>query len=280
MPDHRPKPSGAVPVERVRGEHPPNGEGWRHDALAGSRHSRLLDELREPLEDHDPDRAEGLCAEIARSALGELAPALLLLPRAERRRARVLAAFTLTLFDFARQRGLDGDRLAEINRWEFALEQALDGQPTGQPVFVLMAVEEERRPWRRRALDRLSAGARKRALGRGTAEVDSRADLAGAFAEALIGQTVPPTTGTFGAALARLLEIRRGAPPDDDDEPACIRSTLQTGPGSLPAPWSRAARFFQLAGRRLVHAPETPAKGPSLGLLTRLMLLLRARFFS
>ena len=101
MPDqHR---SSAVPVERARDE-PPEDPSWRADALARSRHSRLLEELRQPVADDDPDRAEALCSEVARHTLLDFAPALILLPATERRRCQVLTAHALTLFDFARKR--------------------------------------------------------------------------------------------------------------------------------------------------------------------------------
>ncbi|HBL25642.1 MAG TPA: hypothetical protein DD490_02275, partial [Acidobacteria bacterium] len=68
------------------------------------------------------------------------------------------------LFDFARQRGVDGERLAQINRWELTLETALSGVPVGQPVFVRMAREERRRAWPTAALDEIAACARRRAI--------------------------------------------------------------------------------------------------------------------
>src|SRR6202035_3733976 len=106
----------------------PAGPEWRADALARRRHSRLDEEIRQPAGDDDPQRAEELCADLCRNLLGDFAPALLLLRRDDRRRAQALAAYAHTLFDFARQHGVEGEKLAQINRWEFTLELALSGQ--------------------------------------------------------------------------------------------------------------------------------------------------------
>ncbi len=180
----RPQPPG---VERVRGEHP-SDPAWRADALAQSRHTRWADELRAPLADHDPERAEAICAAVTRAALRDLAPALMLLGTAERRRARALAAFTLTLFDFAGQPGLEGERLTQINRMEFDLESALAGEPPGQPVFVLMAATG---PWAEAALDAIVACARRRVTQPRPASRREASDealaLGGALTEAFVG---------------------------------------------------------------------------------------------
>ncbi len=125
-------------ASEIREQHP-EGVAWRADALAGSRHRRLLDEIPRPQDDFDPARSAALCAAICRELLRDFAPGLALLEPAERRRLQALAAYVRTLFDFARQRGLEGERLAQINRWEFTLETALSGQAVGQPVFVAMA---------------------------------------------------------------------------------------------------------------------------------------------
>ncbi|MDH3744108.1 MAG: hypothetical protein OES47_03285 [Acidobacteriota bacterium] len=233
----------------------------------------MLDELREPLEDHDPEHAEKLCAEIARAALGDFAPALLLIPAATRRRIRVLTSFSLTLFDFALQRGLQGDRLAGINRWEFALEQALEGEPAGQPIFVLMAAEERLEPWRREALDRLFAIARRRAMGRQSAGDADLRTLSNAFAEALVGKRLDPRAGVFGAALIRLRALREEERPAPQEELDRFARSLEAGSGPLPPPWGRVARFLQLAALRLART-SCP-----LGFATRMAFLLRARLF-
>src|SRR4051794_8894509 len=130
------------------------------------RQSRLAGELNPPAEDLDEEKAEELCAGIARHLLGDFAPALLLLPGTERRRAQALLAYTYGLFDFARQGGLEGEKLAQINRWEFTLEAAFAGERTGQPVFLRMARENERRRWPVAALADLATPAPRRALPR------------------------------------------------------------------------------------------------------------------
>lgn len=182
----------------------PREEAWRADALARSRHSRL-DELPRPGESFDQAAAETFCAELARKALGDFSPALLLLAAAERRRVQALAAYAFTLFDFARQRGVEGERLAQINRWQFTLEAALGGQPVGQPVFVAMAREHRRSPWPDDALDALAATARQR-IGEPipeTAEAFARyrRRLAAALFRALSGADPPPGIAGLGAAL-------------------------------------------------------------------------------
>src|SRR5260370_39639002 len=120
----RPDAPPAGPPQSVRGPGPgpgaPRGEGrgggegeaWRADSLSRSRHSRLDAEVSRPTEDFDEEKAAGLCADIARAVLGDFAPALLLLPATERRRAQALVAYAHTLFDFARQHGVEGERLA------------------------------------------------------------------------------------------------------------------------------------------------------------------------
>src|SRR3954466_12987785 len=144
------------------------------------RQSRLAGELSPPVENLDEEKAEELCAEIVRHLLGDFAPALLLLPGTERRRAQALLGYPSGLFDFARQGGLEGEKLAQINRWEFTLEAAFAGERTGQPVFLRMAREKERprrarrtgRPrWPVAPRDDLPTPARRRALRRRPATV-------------------------------------------------------------------------------------------------------------
>ena len=171
----------------------PSARDDRADFRAASRHTRWVDELRLPLEDRDSDRAEALCGQVTRAALRDLAPALVLLSHQERRRAQALGAYALLLFDFARQTGLQGERLAQINRLEFELDRALEGEPAGQPIFVALARQHEIEAWPRQALDDLAAAARARALNARPA-TDAEAlqvarELGGALAEALTGST-------------------------------------------------------------------------------------------
>jgi phytoene/squalene synthetase len=304
-------------TETLRGEHP-EGEEWRADALARSRHSRLDAEISRPAEDFDEEKAAALCAEITRGLLGDFAPVLLLLPADERRRAQALLAYAATLFDFARQRGVEGEKLAQINRWEFTLEAAFAGQPIGQPIFLRMARENERRPWPADALDELAAGARRRAMRvrpatLAEAEVDALG-LGRAVAGALLEKSLNAEIDGLASALVRLgslqrlgEEIDRGRCPlpesevsQDEDgrfDPAqlldavrqeCrrLRSRLLRTPRglvNLPAGYRRAAVFCLLAALRLLTEIEDPASGflenpPHLGLGARLGLLLRARW--
>jgi hypothetical protein len=127
-------PSAALNLDdanEIRDRHPAADMRRR---LAASRHSRLTDEVPRPLDDFDVDLAARLCADICRQLLRDYAPGLLLVSRDERLRVQALAAYARTLFDFAAQRGLAGERLAQINRWEFTLESALAGEPIGQLV--------------------------------------------------------------------------------------------------------------------------------------------------
>lgn len=303
---HRP------PTDRER------GDDWRADALARSGHSRILEELREPQQDFDEERALELCAEICRNLLGDFAPALLLLPPLERQRVQTLLAYTQTLFDFARQRGIEGEKLAQINRWEFTLEAALSGQPVGQPIFVRMAREQKRQAWPAEALDDLAACARRRATRpRPTTpeEGDAGAErLARAVATALLGQEPPGEVSGFLGTLVRIRTLQhlgsevegRRLPmavsdlPDDwtaDPDPRLLIEAVQKecarlrprllrsprGLVELPPGYRRAAVFCLLAAVRLLTGIEDSDTGllqspPQIGLLSRLGFLLRARW--
>ncbi len=275
----------------MRDQHPTDS-AWRADALAKSRHSRLLDELRVPLEDHDRERAERVCAEVARSSLRDLAPALILLPRRERRRAQALAAYALMLFDFAEQGGLEGERLAQLNRLQFNAELALSGEPPGQPVFVLLAREEQRRPWPRQALERIAGAARRRVARprpRSTTEAEAEAaELGAALSECLSGLEPTPELARFATSLLRLRDLqslaedlRRNRPripvsrlPEEIvlgggeanaerlgeavlEECRELRRQLEPVPAAAtPAPFRRAARYLALAAVGLLDRIE------------------------
>jgi phytoene/squalene synthetase len=296
---------------------PDAGREWRADALARSQHSRLDREVRPPQEDRDEGRAAALCAEVARALLGDFAPALLLLEPAERRRVQALVAYGRTLFDFARQRGVDGERLSEINRWEFALEEALSGRPAGQPIFVSMAREHARRPWPSEALDELAACARRRATRpRPATPEQAEADaqrLARAAGTALLGTAPPDEVVAFAGALVRLHGLQNLGPeaasrrlplalselPESGEDASperllaaarreCerLRPRLLKAPRGLvelPPRYRRAAMFSLLAALRLATALEDGdagllARPPRIGLLGRLGLLARARW--
>lgn len=180
--------------------------------MARSPHSRLDREIRPPGQDFDEDKALALCAEITRNLLGDFAPALLLLPVYDRERVQTLLAYTFTLFDFARQRGVEGERLAQINRWQFTMESVLGGQPVGQPVFVRMAREQRRRAWSPEALDEIATCARRRATRPRPAtveEADAEAErLARAVAATLLGKAPPGEVSAFAGALVRLRALQ------------------------------------------------------------------------
>ncbi|MFL6202676.1 MAG: hypothetical protein ACJ76J_26185 [Thermoanaerobaculia bacterium] len=284
-----------------------------------SPHSRLDQEIRRPDEDFDEDRALELCAGVARNLLGDFAPALVLLPVYDRQRVQTLLAYAFTLFDFARQRGVEGERLAQINRWEFTLEAVLGGQPVGQPVFVRMAREHRRRAWPAEALDEIAACARRRAT-RPRPDTPEQADadaerLARAVATALLGQAPPGEVNAFAGALVRLRSLQSlgsevqgkrnplavSEMPDDwtgDASPqrffeAAQRECLRLRPRllraprgllDLPAGYRRAAVFCLLASLRLLTQIEDGDAGlletpPQLGVMSRLGLLARARWF-
>ena len=282
------------------------------------RQSRLAGELNPPAEDLDEEKAEELCAGIARHLLGDFAPALLLLPGTERRRAQALLAYTYGLFDFARQGGLEGEKLAQINRWEFTLEAAFAGERTGQPVFLRMARENERRRWPADPLDDLAAAARRRALRRRPATVaDADVDalsLGRAVAAALLEKSLNAEVDGLASALVRLGALQRlgeetagrrcplpasevAEGEDGRLDPAhllaaarreCprIRSRLLRAPRGLvglPHGYRRAAVFSLLAALRLLTEIEDPETDllkapPRLPLGARIGLLMRARW--
>jgi hypothetical protein len=269
-----------VPPETPRGERPAD-PSWRADALAGSRHSRLADELTPPLADFDPERAAALCAQVSRDLLGDYAPALVLLPAAERRRAQALVAYARTLFDFARQRGVAGERLAQINRWEFDLERALAGEAVGQPVFVALAAADAHRPWSRPALAALGAVARRAAAQERPVRLGSDAEAAGAVAraaaEAWLGEPPAPPVARLATFLLRAHAQRDERASDSGASPALSadrgeRGDLGRAVALLPPAHRRAGAFLRLAAERL--AARAPGdRAAALGVWERLFLL-------
>ena len=271
---------------------------------------------KDPARATDPpleEKAEELCAGIARGLLGDFAPALLLLPGTERRRAQALLAHACALFDFARQGGLEGEKLAQINRWELALEMALEGEPIEQPIFLRMARENERRRWPVDALDELAACARRRAVRRQPATaVDADVEalsLGRAVAAALLEKSLNAEVDGLASALVRLGALQRLA--EETRERRCplpaseataadpermrlavlrecprIRSRLLRAPrglAGLPHGYRRAAVFSLLAGLRLLAEIEDSEVDllkapPRLGLGSRVGFLLRARW--
>jgi phytoene/squalene synthetase len=162
----------------------------------------------------DEEKAALVCADITRGVLGDFAPALLLLPGTERRRAQALVAYAHTLFDFARQTGGKGEKLERIKSWELELQSAFSGQATGQPVCFRMARENERRRWPVDALDELIACARRRAARRrqpssvADAEVEALS-LGRAVAAALLEKDLNAEIDGLASALVRLRTLQR-----------------------------------------------------------------------
>ena len=270
----------------------------RAEDYVTSRHSRLADELNRPLESDDPDRATALCADVTRQLLLDFAPGLTLLPLTERHRAQALATYAFTLFDFARQSGLEGERLSQINRWEFSLEAALTGDPPGQPVFVQIARLEQQTPWSREGFDRLTSAARRRATVRrpATAVVAERDsfELGGALTEVMLGEPASPDLEAMTAALTRIHSLRMLSEdlrrhqarlpldelPEDwevaaDDEPTrlekavhleCTRirplllRSARVIP-ELPPAYLRCGKYLLLAGVRLLNLLEETGAG-------------------
>jgi phytoene/squalene synthetase len=209
-PEPSPKPNSDGPGDQLSEDHPDGS--WRADALGKSRHTRLTDHIREPLEDADSDRADRICAEACRTLLLDFAPALMALPAAERRRCHALATYARMLFDFAGQAGVEGERLAALNRIEFMLEESLEesfnGEPAGQPAFVAMAAAERDSPWDRESLDQLGKLARDSIVWprpQTAAEaVESSEALGRAVISSLLGVEAPAPTVALAGALVRL----------------------------------------------------------------------------
>jgi hypothetical protein len=285
--------AGPPPVERVRGSHPTDAS-WRADALARSRHARLLDQLVEPLEERDLERAGRVCAAVCRATLADFAPGLILLPPGARRRLQAFVAWSATLFDFARQGGLEGERLAQMNRWEYELERALAGEPAGQPVFLLLAAEQEARPWPEQVFASVARTARRRAAEPRPATADEAARDARRLAGAALAGCAPEAAAEEGplelvATLVRLRHLvglgeamRRGQAGLGREElpeawqlgrsvspleltTAVLREAERlrpalAGPGPARSPWPPALRpaacYARLAGRRLLAQVE------------------------
>jgi hypothetical protein len=299
----------------VRGQHPTDAS-WRADAYARSRHSDLRDEISPPAQDHDAERSAALCAEVCRNALGSLAAGLPLLPPPTRRRAQAAAACAVALFDFARQGGLEGEKLTQINRWEFELEGALAGAPTGQPVFVQISRLHRDQRWPTDLFDGLVAAARRRvarARPRDERQRSAECSELGRLALLAVGEEEPTPEALALAALLvrarRLLALgedlrrdraglpmtqlpstgRQGGRPEAilrdvvGEEQTELERRLRDARRDLAClpPGLRPAALFALAAlRRLVVRldPDRLTPAPELGLGERLWLLLVSRF--
>jgi phytoene/squalene synthetase len=294
-PSSRPSPGsspGATPGDLLSEDHPDGS--WRADALGKSRHARLADHIREPLENADPDRADRICGEVCRNLLLDFAPALMALSAAERRRCHALATYGRMLFDFATQAGVEGERLAALNRIEFTLEESLDGEPAGQPAFIAMAAAERERPWDRDSLDQLGKLARDIIVWprpQTAAEAVGRSEaLGGAVVSSLLGGEASAPAVALAGAVVRLRALsglgeairrdRAGLPASelpgrgDIDRPlgrevvqAAITAELQRVKDSLESardaarqvskPYRRAVRYLHLAARDLSRELES-----------------------
>lgn len=265
----------------------PDSPEWRADALARSGHSKLAAEGFLPTchPDQLPEARSGdPCAGICREMLGDFAPALLLLDALQRRRVQALAALARALDDCAREQGTEGQRLAALNRWEFALESALEGTPTQHPAFAAMASAEALQPWSRAALAALFADARKRAAragsdrGAGGGARPSPESLPAALAEALFGAPPSPRLIALAAAL-----INDSAPTEGDrGRPNGSVSETAVADGDAiddaPAAWRPALRYALLAARAHHAAQREPGSTLNLSAGARLVLLVRARW--
>lgn len=258
--------------------------------------------------------AEPLAAALAREALGDFAPALLLLPATERARVRTLLAYACTLMACAGQDGEEGERLAQIDRWEAGLASALGGETGTPPICLRMARENARRRWPADALDELAACARRRVLRpRPATAADAGSDarsLARAVGGALLETSLNAEVSGFAGALVRLHALQhlgaamaRGRCPLPADEGEtlvgealgeavqreCARLRpwlLRAARGlvELPVPYRRAGVFSLLAALRLLSDIEEAgaqvlSAPPRLPPATRLLLLGRARWF-
>src|ERR1700680_3911883 len=226
--------------------------------------------------------AEPLAAALTREALGDFAPALLLLPATERARVRALLAYACTLMACAGQQGVEGERLAQIGRWEADLERALGGETRTPPICLRMARENARRRWPADALDELAACARRRVLRpRPATATDAGSDarsLARAAGGALLETSLNAEVSGFAGALVRLHALQHlgaalarggwplpaagGHPPAGEPlgeavrrECARLRPWLLRAPRGLvelPVPYRRAGVFSLLAALRLL----------------------------
>ena len=284
--------------------------------LARSRHASLREQLVAPSDDHDPERAAALCAEVCRADLLDLAPALILLPSPERARAQAVTAWARTLFDFVRQSGLEGERLAQVNRWEFELENALSGEPAGQPIFVRLAQLHAERAFDPAAFDLPLAVARRRIAVRRPPTESAAAAEAEQLARAALAAIEAPDRGPLLDLGAGVLRLRRllalgedrrrnleslpadeladpwtgGRPPTEDELASAVQAETRRlgalltadGPRSAPRPLRPAARFLRRAARYLNSVAA--ARGgaivehpPTLPLGRRLLYLLLSK---
>lgn len=243
--------------------------------LVGSRHARITDQIEAPADDLTLEQAERLCGEVTRAWMGDFAPALILLDAKSRRRMQAVLTMTRTAVDFCLQPGVEGERVAALNRLHFEVEAALDGDPRGQPAHLLIADEENRESWDRAAWDSLFNRLRHLAM-LGSLDVSRARQVTEAMAAVMQGEK----GGPLGSALATLLqrgEMWRFEDGDVFPEPnAASQADARGAEDRVDRGWLRFATYVQLAERRLAARAARGRRG-RLGLPTRLHLLLRAR---
>jgi phytoene/squalene synthetase len=208
------------------------------------------------------EAAEATIAGIARRLLGDFAPALLLLPATERARARALLAYARMLFDCARQHGPEGERLAQIDRWQAGLDRALAGEPGHPPICLRMARESARRRWPVDALDELSACARRSALRprpatAADAELDAR-NLGRAIGGALLEARLTAEVNGFAGALVRLHALQHLG-----EAMARGRCPLPDDAGPVGPPLGKTDSTLRPVGSSLGETASTPRPPPS-----------------
>jgi hypothetical protein len=158
------------------------------------------------------DRCSGrMLVEVARRRLGELAPALDLLPQRERERVGVLAAWIDAIFATGGEHDLPAERRERLDRSAFLIARALAGETVDPPFARRFAVESARREFGRRALDGLLAEARRRidSPGADIGNSDAALRLGAAAAEALVGDEPSAATVDAAGALLRLSRLAR-----------------------------------------------------------------------
>jgi hypothetical protein len=190
---------------------------------------------------------------------------------------------------------MHGEKLARINRWEYSLEHALDGDPPGQPVFVAMATTDRDRPWDRDALDTIGAAARHVALE--TDLVAAAPSLVRGLFEALIEQH--PSSNLTSVISELFFGFPRSGSPQQANRDLSPETATTTRPSSrfsdeqanrpslelamplpqgeiarLPRCWRRFLGFLYRAGTRI--RLREPGSEKPMGLLTRLELLVGA----
>jgi len=216
------------------------------------------------------DDATALLAPVQRR-LGELSPALMLLPPRERERATVLGVWADALFVTAVEGDRPEKRLERLNRSAFLLARALAGERVEAPFAERFAAESARRPFGRRALDLLLAASRETVRSPLT-RIDPSSprwcersrQVAGAIAEALLG--LEPTAATVDAAqgILRLLRLAAAPPAGDGSGSASDRA----GRAALIAAESEAIHPLLLRGARAVGEVPLTFRRALAGLLT------------